>query len=58
MSQADWRRSFITTDVNPYYDAFVRWQFELLKEMNLVRFGKRYSIFSPKDNQPCMDHDR
>lgn len=20
----DWRRSFITTDVNPYYDAFVR----------------------------------
>lgn len=26
----DWRRSFITTDVNPYYDSFVRWQFELL----------------------------
>lgn len=21
----DWRRSFITTDRNPYYDAFVRW---------------------------------
>jgi leucyl-tRNA synthetase len=21
----DWRRSFITTDVNPYYDSFVRW---------------------------------
>lgn len=21
-------------------------------------FGKRYTIFSPKDNQPCMDHDR
>jgi hypothetical protein len=23
-------RSFITTDVNPYYDSFVRWQFEVL----------------------------
>ena len=21
----DWRRSFITTDVNPYYDSFIRW---------------------------------
>lgn len=27
----DWRRSFITTDVNPYYDSFVRWQFNTLK---------------------------
>jgi hypothetical protein len=23
-------RSFITTDVNPYYDSFVHWQFEVL----------------------------
>lgn len=30
----------------------------LLKEMDLIRFGKRYSIYSPKDGQPCMDHDR
>jgi leucyl-tRNA synthetase len=21
----DWRRSFITTDMNPYYDSFTRW---------------------------------
>ena len=21
----DWRRSFITTDKNPYYDKFIRW---------------------------------
>ena len=27
----DWRRSFITTDVNPYYDSFIRWQFEVLR---------------------------
>eukprot|EP01116_Phalansterium_solitarium_P012959 TRINITY_DN2974_c1_g3_i3.p1 TRINITY_DN2974_c1_g3~~TRINITY_DN2974_c1_g3_i3.p1 ORF type:complete len:570 (-),score=159.14 TRINITY_DN2974_c1_g3_i3:132-1841(-) len=54
----DWRRSFITTDVNPYYDSFVRWQFETLREKGKIMFGKRYSIFSPKDNQPCADHDR
>lgn len=56
--RADWRRSFLTTDVNPYFDSFVRWQFTHLKERNKVKFGKRYTIFSPKDNQPCMDHDR
>ncbi|KAL3880632.1 hypothetical protein ACJMK2_032856 [Sinanodonta woodiana] len=56
--KVDWRRTFITTDVNPYYDSFVKWQFWKLKEKNKVQFGKRYTIFSPKDGQPCMDHDR
>jgi leucyl-tRNA synthetase len=28
----DWRRSFITTDVNPYYDSFVQWQFRILEK--------------------------
>ena len=56
--RADWRRSFMTTDINPYFDSFVRWQFIRLKERNKVKFGKRYTIFSPKDNQPTMDHDR
>lgn len=32
-AKIDWRRSFITTDANPYYDAFVRWQFNKLKQM-------------------------
>ncbi|XP_062826472.1 leucine--tRNA ligase, cytoplasmic isoform X3 [Anolis carolinensis] len=54
----DWRRSFVTTDVNPYYDSFVRWQFLTLRERNKIKFGKRYTIYSPKDGQPCMDHDR
>ena len=31
----DWRRSFITTDVNPYYDSFIRWQFEVLRRQVL-----------------------
>lgn len=54
----DFRRTFITTDVNPFYDSFVRWQFELLKKRGKIMFGKRHTIFSPKDGQPCMDHDR
>lgn len=56
--KVDWRRSFVTTDVNPYYDSFVRWQFLTLRERKKIKFGKRYTIYSPKDGQPCMDHDR
>uniref|UniRef100_A0A1I8PHA6 leucine--tRNA ligase n=1 Tax=Stomoxys calcitrans TaxID=35570 RepID=A0A1I8PHA6_STOCA len=54
----DWRRTFITTDANPFFDSFVRWQFVHLKNRGKVMYGKRYTIYSPKDGQPCMDHDR
>ncbi|KAM7222806.1 leucyl-tRNA synthetase, class Ia, archaeal/eukaryotic cytosolic [Rhypophila decipiens] len=54
----DWRRSFITTDVNEYYDSFVRWQMRRLRDLGKIRFGKRYTVYSPKDGQPCLDHDR
>lgn len=54
----DWRRSFTTTDLNPFYDSFVRWQFTKLKEMGKIKFGKRPTVYSPFDQQPCMDHDR
>ena len=57
-SAVDWRRSFITTEVNKYYDAFIKWQFRILKKKGLVKFGKRPTICSIKDQQPCMDHDR
>ena len=56
--KVDWRRSFVTTDANPYYDSFARWQFTRLHEMGRIKYGKRYTIWSPKDGQPCMDHDR
>ncbi|CAH8449805.1 unnamed protein product [Heterobilharzia americana] len=56
--KVDWRRSFITTDINPYYDSFVRWQFLTLKKQGKIQYGKRYTIFSARDNQPCMDHER
>lgn len=57
-ARIDWRRSFVTTPANPYYDAFVRWQMNRLKEVGKIRYGERETIYSPKDGQPCMDHDR
>jgi len=57
-ARVDWRRSMVTTDANPYYDAFVRWQMNRLKELGKIKFGKRYTVYSPKDRQACMDHDR
>ncbi|KAL7570499.1 hypothetical protein ACA910_004279 [Epithemia clementina (nom. ined.)] len=54
----DWRRAFITTYVNPYYDAFIRWQFEVLREKEKVLFGKRNNVYSLVDGQVCADHDR
>ncbi|KAI3914548.1 hypothetical protein MKW92_008847 [Papaver armeniacum] len=54
----DWRRSFVTTDMNPYYDSFVRWQIRKLKEMGKIVKDLRYAIYSPLDGQPCADHDR
>ncbi|KAH7825470.1 putative leucyl-tRNA synthetase [Monocercomonoides exilis] len=57
-SMTDWRRTFVTTDVNPYFDSFVKWQFTRLHEMGLIKFGKRPSVYSITDQQPCADHDR
>lgn len=57
-ARVDWRRSMITTDANPYYDAFVQWQFRRLYKEGYIAFGKRNCIWSPADGQACMDHDR
>lgn len=56
--RVDWRRSFVTTPANPYYDAFVRWQINRLKDCGKIKFGERYTIYSEKDGQACLDHDR
>jgi leucyl-tRNA synthetase len=37
----DWRRAFITTDMNPFYDSFVRWQFWTLHRQGKVVKDKR-----------------
>lgn len=57
-ARIDWRRSYITTDMNPYYDAFIKWQMNKLRENNKIKFGERCTIYSEKDGQACMDHDR
>ncbi|GLU20675.1 hypothetical protein SLE2022_368630 [Rubroshorea leprosula] len=54
----DWRRSFITTDINPFFDSFVRWQMRKLRAMGKIVKDVRYTIYSPLDGQPCADHDR
>ncbi|KAF8015264.1 hypothetical protein BT93_H0923 [Corymbia citriodora subsp. variegata] len=54
----DWRRSFITTEMNPFFDSFVRWQMRKLKSMGKIVKDLRYTIYSPLDGQPCADHDR
>lgn len=56
----DWRRSFVTTDLNPFYDSFIRWQFNKLKTVSpsKILFGERFTIYSQVDGQACMDHDR
>ena len=54
----DWRREFITTDLNPHYDAFIKWQFGRLAEAGRVAKGRHPIIWCPKDNAPVADHDR
>lgn len=57
-ASVDWRRTFITTDRNPYYNAFVEWQFTWMKKLGTLHFGCRPSILSRSVMQPCTDHDR
>ena len=54
----DFRRSFITTEKQKYYDKFVQWQMLKLKQHDMVAFGKRNAIFSMSEDQACADHDR
>ncbi len=54
----DWRRSFITTSLNPYYDRFIRWQFGKLKAKGYVVKGKHPVVWCTKDNSPVPDHSR
>ena len=54
----DERYAFKTTYLNPSYDAFIRWQFNKLKEKGYVKKGKHPVVWCPKDNLPVGDHDR
>ncbi len=54
----DFRREFVTTSLNPYYDKFIQWQFRKLKEKNYVVKGKHPVVWCKKDNSPVGDHSR
>ena len=54
----DDRYTFKTTSLNPPYDAMVKWQFNKLKEKDLVKKGKHPVVWCPKDNAPVGDHAR
>lgn len=54
----DWRRNFITTSLNPHYNAFIQWQFRKLKEKNYVIKGKFPVVWCPKENTAVSDHSR
>jgi len=57
-TSVDWRRSFITTSLNPKYDQFIQWQFKKLKEKGFIDKGKHPVVWCPKDKMPVGDHDR
>ena len=54
----DWRRSFVTTDLNPRYSKFIQWQFNRLKENGYVIKGEHPVVWCPKENAPVGDHAR
>jgi len=54
----DWRRKFITTSLNPHYNAFIEWQFRKLKNQGLVVKGEHPVVWDPITNSPIGDHDR
>ncbi len=54
----DWRREFYTTRLNPSYSAFVRWQYEKLRERGLVTKGTHPVVWCPKEEKVVGDHDR
>ena len=54
----DKRRSFITTEANPFYDSFIKWQFNKLHRKGYLKFGTRNSIYSQNLEIQCQDHDR
>ncbi|MEO2154856.1 MAG: class I tRNA ligase family protein, partial [Nanoarchaeota archaeon] len=47
----DWRREFITTELNPYFSKFVEWQYLTLKEKGLIYKGKHPVVWCPKEKK-------
>ena len=41
LKQVDWRRSFITSCANEFFDSFIQWHFGVLHQENKIKLGKR-----------------
>lgn len=54
----DWRREFITTDLNQHYDKFIRWQFNKLKDKEYIFKGKFPVVWCSSCNGAVSDHSR
>lgn len=55
----DWRRTFTTIpELNNYYPIFVEWVFGKLESKGYLKKGKRFMIWSPDADCPCLAHDR
>ena len=57
-ASVDWRRSFITTSLNPSYDHFIRWQFNQLLAKEYLIKGSFPVVWCPKMETVVGDHDR
>jgi leucyl-tRNA synthetase len=51
----DWRREFTTID--PQYSTFIQWQFNKLRDKNLITRGSHPVGWCPKDGSPVGQHD-
>ena len=57
-ASVDRRRTFITTEYNPHYDAFIRRQYLRLRDMGYVKQGPHPVVRCPKEKTTIQDHDR
>jgi leucyl-tRNA synthetase len=51
----DWRREFTTID--PYYNRFIEWQFQKLRQAGYISRGSHPVGWCPKDGNPVGQHD-
>ena len=54
----DWRREFNTTYLNPPYNAFIQWQYTVLRERGYITKGSHPVVWCPKERKVVGDHDR
>lgn len=54
----DWRRTFISTTMNPTYSRFIEWQYNTLRKKGYVVQGTHPVVWCPHCQSPTGDHDR